>query len=323
MNYKEFLNSIRDPLPVYLLKSGQEYLRQKVQEACEKQVEENARPFDWNLFDLDIRDSDRLAETIRKLVGTARTLPWMSPRRWILVKNLGKAGKGPLAEYVRSPSSRTVLIVEASRKPEGWPRIPVIQLDDRVDYAAWVIARARKEGFSIQRDAAGMLVELAGEDPLRLDAELEKLFLYNLDEKRIGIDSVLDLTVESRQRDIFELIAAMARRDRRKALVILQRLFAAGSAPPQILSMLYWNFRRLLVAREMLDEGRRFQEILKELKIWSYRGKEKDIRRYSRRFLSGVLLRIRRTDRQTKTSSGSPQQLLETLIVDTCRDPSV
>ncbi len=323
MNYKEFLSSVKDPSPLYLVKSRQEYLRQKIQEICEKQVPESARPFDWAVFDLDIKDPEKLRETVCNLVGTARTLPWMSSRRWIFVKNLGNAGGGPIAKYANDPADCTVMVVDASRKPKEWPKIPVIQMDDRVDFVAWVTSKTRKEGFSIRRDAAEVLVELVGDDFQKLETELEKLFLFNLDDKEIAVDSVMELTIEARERDIFELISALARKDREKGLKLLQRISDSGTSPQQIIAMLYWNFRRLLVAKEMLEEGRKLQQIIGKLKIWSYRGRERDIRSYSYDFLARVLLMIRQTDRLLKTASYSPRQQLEKLIVDTCRYPSV
>src|SRR5210317_2051253 len=100
MNYREFLESIQDPNPLYMVKSGQEYLRQKVLEICEMQVPEAARAFDWAVFDLDVKDSEKLKEIVRDIIGTACTLPWMSPRRWVFVKNLGTNGE-KIAEYAK------------------------------------------------------------------------------------------------------------------------------------------------------------------------------------------------------------------------------
>ncbi|HUV12216.1 MAG TPA: hypothetical protein VMY18_01165, partial [Acidobacteriota bacterium] len=76
---------------------------------------------------------------------------------------------------------------------------------------------------------------------------------------------------------------------------------------------------RLLVARERLDRKDSFDRIVRSLKIFSYRGKERQIRNYSRHFLTGLVLKMREVDRLCKTTSVNPRSLLERVIVDTCR----
>jgi DNA polymerase III delta subunit len=318
MNFKEFTGSIQNPEPLYIVKSDQGYLCQKVLALCEKQVQEAARAFDWSVFDLEIKDSEKQSQLIRDIVNTARTLPWMSSRRWIYVKKMDSIAE-KISEYAKNPALRTVLVIEGARKPKNWPKVPIVQMEDRVDFGAWIVSTAKREGFLIPKNAAEVLVEIVGDDFQRLESELEKLFLFNLDKREISIESVTELAIEARERDIFELIGSIAQKDQEKAVRVLQKIFEAGASPQQILAMLYWNFRRLLVAKEMLDEGSRFQHILGSLKIWSYRGREKDIRNYDYEFLTEILLRIRQTDRVLKTTSYSPKQQLEKLIVDTCR----
>ena len=149
--------------------------------------------------------------------------------------------------------------------------------------------------------------------------ELEKQFLAHWETRKITSESVAEMTLESREYDVFNLIGAMAKGQSPTALLILNRLFEKGVSFPQILAMLYWTFRRLLAAREMLDQGRSFQEILRKLKIWSYRGREGEVRRYSPEWIRRVLIRIRETDRACKSGASEPRFHLERLLIDTCR----
>lgn len=316
MNFKEFRSSLQDPQPVYVLKTDQDYLKKKVFELCRSQVEEGARSFDWNVFEAP---QDPVAE----IVSAARTLPWMSKRRWVYVRKAHESGK-ELADYLKDPSPRTVMLLEADRAGKGWPaKLPQVSLPQGASLKQWVLGRVKKEGYRIDPRAADALLELVGDDLQLLERELEKQFVYQMESKQISLDSVLDMTLQAREYDIFALIEAVASREASRALEILSRLFDTGSTAPSILSLLYWNFRRLLAAHELLDQGLPYFEVLKRLKIWSYKGKERQVRRQSRDDLEEVLIRLRNADLLLKTTNADPRIHLERVVVDMCSGGSV
>lgn len=322
MTFKEFKQSAQDPDSAYLFVTDQDYSKDKMIEFCEEQVEESSRAFDWAIFDLAKDRSTDVKESVQNLINTARTLPWMNEHRWIYVKNAHHGGK-ELGAYLENPAPKTVLVLESAKKVSSWPSLATVEMADGTGHVSWVIQTAQRAGFSIEPEAAETLVSMVGDELSRLAAELEKQLLWCLDSKTITVDSVLGLAVEARGRDIFELISAMAGRKSESALRILNRLFETGTSHQQILSMLYWNFRRLLVAKEMVERGEPFFSIVKKLKIWSYRDRQHEVRKYSRRFLSRVLLKLRETDRLFKSTSTDPKMYLERVIIDTCGNASV
>ncbi len=311
MKFSEFQQSAASPQPIYTLLTKETFFRQQVYEFCRAQVEASARNFDWSVFDLE-------EDSVLDVVNTARTLPWMALRRWVYVRDSANAARG-LVDYANNPASRTVLVLETSRLPAKWPKVPLIEFEKNPDPVCWVVAQVQKEGYRIEPKAARALVELVGEDLQRLSNELEKQQLAQWESKEITLEAVRAMTLQSREYDVFALIGAMAAGQRPTALQILNRLCDLGIGAPQILALLYWNFRRLRVAREMLDQGRPFQTLLKELKIWSYRGKERAVRSYSLEWLETTLLGIRQTDRLCKTTSGESRFHLERLLIDSCR----
>ncbi len=318
MEFSEFQKTIQTPEPAYLLITDQDYLKRRVYECCLSQVEEEVRAFNWSVYDLaKDRPSDLDKGSVAELLNTARTLPWMASRRWIYVKNADLAVE-KIQEYLKNPSPGTSLVLEAKRKSKTWSKIPNIELPRKTDPLHWVMSRAKREGYEMDPRAGEALVELIGENYQQLEAELEKQFLWELESRKITLDSVLRMTRQAREYDVFALIGAVAGRESDRALRVLGRLHDSGMTAPQIISMLYWNFRRVLVAREMLEQGRPFRAILTELKIWSYKDKEREIRKYSSEILTDLLIRLRETDRLCKTTSTDPKLHLERVIVDTC-----
>lgn len=323
MDFSEFQKTIQTPQPVYLLITDQDYLKKKVYECCLNQVAEEVRAFNWSVYDLaKDRGADLDKHSLSELLNTARTLPWMASRRWIYVRNADLAVE-KLKEYLENPSLGTSLVLEAKRKSRTWSHLPTIELPAGTDPFRWVMSRAKREGYDLDARAGKALVELIGENYQQLEAELEKQFLWELESRKITLDSVLRITRQAREYDVFALIGAIAGGAADRALRVLDRLTDSGMTAPQITSMLYWNFRRVLVAREMLERGRPFRSVLTELKIWSYKDSESEIRKYSSEILTDILIRLRETDRLCKTTSTDPKLHLERVIIDTCEGKSL
>ncbi len=313
MELSKFFESSKNPELVYLVSGQDQYCSRKVFDFCEKQVDLSARSFDWEVYDL----GDSKKEAIPALLNSIRTMPWMSSHRWIYVRNADMA-ENELLPLLQNPVDSTVLILEYQKKPKKWPKLTSIETSGEKGIS-WIKSRIRQENYSIESQAVSLLVELVGDEPGRLEGEIEKLLLWDPDSKKITTDSVLSLISEIRETAIFDLITALAHRNRGEALKITGRLLDDGTTVHQIIPLLYWNFSRLLVARERLEKGVPFQVLLKELKIWSYRNRENEVRQLSPEFLSWLLLRIREADRMSKSTSISPRLHLEKLIVDTQR----
>lgn len=311
MKFSEFKNSKDCPEPLYMVSGQDPFHSEQVFVEAENCVEEGARNFDWATYDLE-QDAEV------DVVSEAQTLPWMSKHRWIYVKNAHLA-KGELLRYLSKPVSRTVVVLEIGKKVTKWPKLPNIETPRRESPVAWVRKEAEKEGFTISQSDARALIDMTGEDRKRLTLALEKLLLRHMDDKHIVGDSLTALNQQSREYDVFSLIGALSKGSAAKALSILNRLFEQGLSAPQILSMLYWNFRRLLVAREQLEKGKSFGGLLKELKIWSYRGRERELRAVPVERIAVIVRKIRRADHLSKSSRVEERVILEELVVDACQ----
>jgi DNA polymerase-3 subunit delta len=316
MNISEFQRQSSNPDPVYLLIGGQPYMRRIVFEHCLNQVPESARPFDWSVFDL-------AEEPVNELVQVARTLPWIGPRRWVYAKNTQQADAKLLVPYLQKPSERTVLVLEVEKAPAGWPALTRIEPAENFDVTRWLARKVDHEGYQAEAGALEALVEIVGEDLQLLESELEKQLLHCYQTKLITVDSVRDMALEGRQYGVFALGDAIAEGNTREALKILGKLYEEGMTAPLVLATLYSTFRRLLVAAEMLNRRRPFQEVLRRTNIWSYKGRERQVRKYREKDLRQMLLQLHASDRACKTTGTNEKIHLERVVVDTCRRSSV
>ena len=108
---------------------------------------------------------------------------------------------------------------------------------------------ARTAGFRIESGALEALVEALGADMARIAVEIEKLALY-AGGREIGADEIAALVPDARSSNVFALVNAIGRRDRGRALEILDTLTREGEYLPLALAFLATQFRMALVARE-------------------------------------------------------------------------
>ncbi len=226
-----------------------------------------------------------LGETsLAEVIDDARSLSLFSSRRVIVGLNAegvlprGKseeaepaegssAGDGEiLAAYMKDPSPGVVLLFEATRFDfEGDDKkklervrkffsaiAETVELRRFSREEAWAETQtlARAAGIRIEPAAVALLVESLGADVAHIESEIEKLALYSGPQHAIGEQEILAMVPDARSASIFELVNALGRRDRVRALSILDTISREGEYLPLALSFLATQFRVALAAKQ-------------------------------------------------------------------------
>ncbi|MGA2260391.1 MAG: DNA polymerase III subunit delta [Acidobacteriota bacterium] len=308
--------------PVYLFLGPEEYLvRLAISALKEKALAPEALAF--NFVECSAQDTPAA-----RIVAEASTFPLMSPRRLVLATDINELpadGQERVAAYAGNPQEKTVLVLIAAdldRRTAFYKRMAecacVVEFAKMkgVSLERWAGNHVSHRGFRISPAALKRLVDLAGSDLLMLAHEIEKLILYAGKEKQIQ-DATVDLLVPaSRQHGIFELTAAVGRKDRTAALRLLGNLLETGEPPLVIVSMMARHFRMILIAKELLAEGRQPREIGRVVQVPDFvlqdflrqaKALEPDMAR-------NAYLRLAHIDSRFKSSSPDERMLLEQLV---------
>jgi len=177
----------------------------------------------------------------------------------------GSSDAAPLAAYMKDPTPAVVLVFEAVRfdfegedkRKQDRVRKFYSAIPDVVELRRFAPHEARQEadalvraaGFRIDPAAMELLVEALGGDISRISVEIEKLALF-AGKRSVGVDDIAMLVPDARATNVFALVNALGRRDRSKALEILDTLTREGEYLPLALAFLSTQFRMALVARE-------------------------------------------------------------------------
>ncbi|MEA3244710.1 MAG: DNA polymerase III subunit delta [Gemmatimonadota bacterium] len=208
---------------VYLLFGDNDFLKEeRLREFVPALTDPGTREFNVDL----LRGSDTDAGTLAQALDA---LPMLATRRVVVVREvsaLRKDVRAVLDRYLEHPSPGTVLILVA---PAGWKTeatlvgkatsVELGALNER-DALAWVSARARQAGTSIEPEAAERLFAATGSDLALIDGELRKLqdFAGAATITTTHVDAVTGVTSGSTAADLIDLACA---RDGRAAAALV------------------------------------------------------------------------------------------------------
>jgi DNA polymerase-3 subunit delta len=315
----------RDFKPVYLFAGEEAYLQDEALERLEKAI--GADPLNMEVFYASDASFDNI-------ILATQTLPFMSERRVIIVKEANKvraADAQKLAEFLKTPVMSSCLVLlwpERLRKDLGKNSLPAVvdkvgmvvdfrPLYDR-ELPGWVQQAAGKLGKKISPEAAQHLLQESGTDLLDLSNELEKLALFSGDRKEITRQDVEIASGHTKQSNLNQLAEAVEAKDVRRSLEVAEQLLEEGEIPLKILATIYRVVRRLLTARSLLDQKKSSHQIIRqELNIHPYFDREffNNLSRYRLRELMKGLELVMRADLELKTTERPEALVIEELLV--------
>jgi DNA polymerase-3 subunit delta len=109
-------------------------------------------------------------------------------------------------------------------------------------------------GKQIEPEALSLLLERTGFNLWALKTQLEKIISFVGKENLVTLEQAESLSDQLREEALYELNNAVTERECEAALRVLNRLLDQNYHPLQILASLATELRRLLVAREFVEE---------------------------------------------------------------------
>lgn len=234
-------------------------LKHKLKEMKEKYI--SASLGDTNLTILDGK-TVKADDIIRQVLA----YPFLAKTRLVIVENLLKEGKKEIQEKIveflpKVPESTVLVFTEDAvpdkrislfKKLVKLAKVQEFKALDDAAVIAWIREESEKNGAQITPDATDKLFNFIGHDLWQLSNEIAKLTAYN---NKITPETVELLVKTQTSSDIFGLIDAVASHNKKKALSELYRAVENGDHELYILSMIVYQYRNMLVVRDLMDRG--------------------------------------------------------------------
>jgi DNA polymerase-3 subunit delta len=189
-----------------------------------------------------------------QIVMDAQTLPFLSPRRVILVRNAEKyltdSAAGAMLDYLASPNESTVLMFiahkmdkrtkfyKACEKIDAVVECPALS---RTEVTLWVRGEAAARGRTIDAEAIRGLIDRAGTHLSDVDNALTNVMNYVGDaSNKLTLQDVNAACADVAEEEIWTLTDAIAVSQPGAALDSLRRLLDMGKHPDEIIGTINW-----------------------------------------------------------------------------------
>jgi len=118
----------------------------------------------------------------------------------------------------------------------------------------WASQEFEKYGAKIDSQAQDMLLSYIGSNLWQLGNEIKKIAYFKKGQLIKGED--IELQIKSKiENDIFKTIEALAAKDKKQSLIYLHKHLESGDNVLYILSMVAYQFKNLLIVKELADKN--------------------------------------------------------------------
>jgi len=304
-----------------------------------------ARLGEPDIIALNTTELDGHTLTLNELIHHANALPFLAPKRLVIVTNylarLGGTGnaKGDTKTLERlaqsldqlPPTTNLIFLEENELKKSH----PILKKGGAIDKCvhtfatlspkrlpAWIERRVKSKGGQIEPQAITALANVIPDDLRRLDHEIEKLILYVNQARPITLADVELLCPYTADSETFAMANAIGRGDLQSAQNQLHKRLEEGQTPLAILGGIAGQFRGLLEVKSMAAWGMTPAQIA-EAKGWrsdyAARMRLREAGHFSRAQLIQIFNILLEADLAVKTGQIDQILVLDTLITRLCR----
>lgn len=206
---------------------------------------------------------------LRTVTDELSTISMFGGRRIVLIDSADEfvsQHRNGLEVYAGKASAASLLILDVSKWPKNTRLFKLFEASGlnvecgELKGAAlekWLVARCKEE-FSkeMSRQAAALIVQLAGDSLGMLNQEIDKLAALVGDSEKITEDDVVKVVGGWRVETTWKMLDAVRDGNVSQAIDFLDRLLTAGDAPQKILGGVTYTFRNFAIATEKARQTR-------------------------------------------------------------------
>jgi len=241
--------------PIYWLEGEEEYFIDKAIDYAEHHIlKESEASFNLTIF--YGRDS-----SWADVINACRRYPMFAERQVILLKEAQQMRDiEKLEPYIETPLiSTTFVVAYKDKKVDGRTKFAKTLKEKAVFISTkkiydnqlpeWTQELVQSKGLSISPKGLALLVDHLGNDLTRIENEIEKISVNLGKRKTISEEDIEEFVGVSKDFNVFELQAAIARRDLSKSIRIIQYFESNPKAAPiqLVLPSLYSFFSKVFM----------------------------------------------------------------------------
>src|SRR5699024_4366543 len=232
---------------------------------------------DEESLDLNFSSFDMEESTINDALFEATSFPFFGDRKVVFIQNpfflTGQKVKGApehnleeLEDYINNPAEFSVLVLFApyekldrrkkiTKTLEKKARIIDVSSPYPNEANRYIKEVVKEKGFKFTDGSFQLFTERTDGNLTNMMHELDKLFLYHADSKRITKDSIQHLVPKSLEQNVFELNTLVLNNQVEASIETYHDLLVQKEEPIKIVALLISQFRLLLQVKILHKQG--------------------------------------------------------------------
>ncbi len=310
---------------LYLCYGQEDYMKKQYVDNIKKQIIDPA----YEIMNLEVYDGKGI--TVDQIIDFAETMPFMSERRLMIVKDSGlfKSGKKDestkLANYVdKLPNSACIIFMETEvdkrlslfkKTNKGHVAIEFKVPTDK-ELALWTKKELNKHNVKMSNQLIEYFIRVVPHGMESIINEIKKLESYSADGE-ITKEQVDNVCTQSLDIRIFELVRMLGNKDTSGVLNIYSNLLEMKESPIGILAMMSRQFRMILKVKYMRQKGHGSQSIVSRTGFRSFMVTEciKQSSNFTFAQLEEAIRECLEADENIKTGMMKPELAVELILI--------
>lgn len=199
----------------------------------------------------------------------------------LITKNKDKELKARIAERIKKNVNADILFIEFGQPDKReklfktlikTAKVEVFEPLREYEIKKWIKEKVEKSGGQISLLGIESLALAVGSNLNQLENEINKLILYVKSQNKDQIDQndVGEMVKSLSDPNIFDFIESIARRNKKQAVKLLTEFINKGEDESMLISMVIYQFRILIIVKDLLDRGKPAHSIASEAKLNPY-----------------------------------------------------
>ena len=189
------------------------------------------------------------------------------------------------------------------------------KLLDTKNLKMWAVKQFENTQAKVNNDAVDLLLNYAGNNLWQISNEIKKLVNFKLGAviQKADVELLVKPKIEV---DIFRTIDALAEKNKKQAMNLLYKHLDNGEKPLYLLSMIAYQFKNLLVVKELSEKGMMYASIVKKSGLHPFVVKKTyfQCRQFTFLELKNIYQRIFTMDSDIKIGKIEPETALDLLV---------
>jgi len=283
---------------------------------------------------MNLQELDGARVELAELKNAVQAAPFIGEKRLIIVENLLSVKNKNLLAGVADllnqglPESSVVVFWEAEMPDKRTKLFKLLTKQGQTEEITlltgqalnkWIADEAVSREGKISAEATSKLAAYGGNDLWQMAQEIDKLVTYKKGTE-ITAGDVDELVKAKLDTNIFNFVDALGRQDKESALKLLHDQLASGEHALYLLTMITYQFRNLLIVKELLENGSNQYGLAKEAKMHPFVAQKtaQQAGNYSLGGLKMIYRKLLDLDAALKTSKIEPRLGLDLLVVGLC-----